>query len=270
MISEYIYENGFNNIATFVCGEDGKPFVYNEGGLFALVNEFEGERYELTQRDNAIEFARLLADFHKQSEGFIKPTGARVKVEWGKTIEKYKTLSRKLERYMKALNQRGANNKFEEETLDYLEPILNRAYRSVKVFKSMGYLKALEKSMLNKEICINAFSDNTAIITPDRNIIIKDVFNLSYNMTLEDLSELIKKGSDKNDVKDIYSNVIKNYSKVRHLDENSKIIIAAIINFPYDSMKILNRYICSKSDEESLLEKFKKYYEREQRVNIWG
>lgn len=269
MIVNHLIERGFNNIIQFNCDANEKPYTIDKNKIYAKVHEVKGERLVLSNLDNILYFTEILADFHSSSQGFIKPSGIKIKTEWGKLIEKYKTMTRRIDKYIRLTNQKGITTKFEEDTWRFMEPLMNRADISIKVFKSPIYLKVLEKSMLNMEICLNTMSDSLAV---NRNgtIIIKNIFDLSYNMALEDICKLIKKGFEGNDARIVYYEVINSYSKIKRIDENSRVVINAILNFPYDSLKVINRYLDNKNEETVLVEKFKKQYEIEQRSNIWG
>lgn len=268
-ITDYITKNGFSNIISFKNGVNGKPYVYKNNKIYALLDNVEGEKLELTNKESIIEFASLLGNFHSCAEGFTKPPGMSMKTEWGKLIVKFKTMTRRVEKYIKIINETGKTNSFEIETWDYLESIMKRAATSLKIFKSKEYLNALEKSMFLREVCLNSISDDGVVINKGE-MIITNVFDFSYNMNLEDLSKLIKKSFESNNPKIMYDEVISAYSRVRYIDENSRNIVNAMITFPYDSMKVINRYMNKMGEEALLLEKFKRYYKREQRDNIWG
>lgn len=266
-IIQYLISRGFEDIVTFKNEYEDiqKTQKFNE--TYPSINGLEGEKFEIVTRENILKFTKILGDLHNCGEGFIKPPGVKIKTEWGKSIEKYRTLTRTTERYIKTIKERGAINNFEVIIGNSVEHLMNKAQASLKILKSPQYLDALERSMNLKEICLNSICDNTAVIN-DGKIIIVNVFNLSYNMTLEDLGSLIKKCSGKNNTQNICGEIVESYSNIRPLDENSKVILKAIVDFPYDSIKIINRYCNGKGQETVLIEKFKKYYERDL-MAIW-
>jgi CotS family spore coat protein len=266
-IIKHLTNRGFKNIATFRQDVSGGLYCKNNNKTYVSLDNAIGEKFQLDNSKNIIRFAELMGRFHNCAEGFKKPVGIRVKTEWGKVIERYTTLARRIERYSGVICDVGENNRFEKEVLRYINPLMNRVNASTKVFKSKDYFKALERSMQLKEIGLNSISDNTVVIS-NEGIKIIDILNLSYNMALEDLSALIKKGLENNRDLAIYEEVLSSYEGVRKLDENSKIVIDAIVKFPFKTLKVINRNIDKKSDDEVLLERFYKYYERE--MGIWN
>jgi CotS family spore coat protein len=261
-IVDYIIKKGFKNIVAFEKGVDGKPYVRLKDKTFALIEEAEGERLILGSTDNTVDFSRVLAGFHMAAEGFTQPPGIKIKAFWGRSIEHYRTMTNNLEKYSRMITLKGQNNKFEEATSADLEVLLKRARKSLEIFRSADYLRALEKSMVKKEICLNAISDNIAVKSK-LGIIITNIFDLGHNMIEEDLGNLIKKGMEGSGNKSLYKEVVENYSKIKYLDESSDPIIKAIVSFPYDSIRIITRYMDKREDENILFGKYKKYHERE-------
>jgi CotS family spore coat protein len=266
-IIEHVMQKGFSNILSIKRNMEGKPYIKKEGKIFVLYQEFENNKLSLNSKENGLLFAEYLAKFHNSSVGFIQPTGVKVRVSWGKNMERYRTLICRLEKYIDYINEKEKLNKFEEYTKPYVNNLLKRAKQSMKVLRSAKYLMALEKSMKRKEICLNGISQNTAVVRGEEVIIVK-VFEMGYNMVEEDVSALVKKIIEETEDKTLFDNILERYEEYREGNCISKDIVKALVSYPVDSIKIIGKYLKDMEDSEELLEKFKKYMKYEQRTDL--
>lgn len=266
-VIDYVLQKGFKNILAIKRNIEGKPYTKHEGKTYILCQSHGSEKLRIRSEENAFLMAELLANFHNAAEGFTQPIGVKVKVDWGKTMERYRALTCKLERYIDYINDKEKLNQFEEYTKTYLPYLLKRAKQSMKILRSAKYLTALEKSMKSREVCINGISNNTAVIQEDNLTIVK-IFELGYNMVEEDISGLLKKLMEETGNKELFTSIIDKYSETRKVSEASKDIIKALVSYPADSIKIIGKYMREMESNDELLDKFKKYITNEQRTDI--
>jgi CotS family spore coat protein len=265
----HLIERGFTNIIVIRRNKEGKPFIKEGNKLYILTDSIEAPKFKLTGRANLLRMAEVLARFHDAGEGFVQPPGIKIKVSWGKKLEKYKTFASKLERYIDYLTQKTVLNQFEEYTKGYVETLLKQAKASVKVLKSMRYLKRLEESMKRKELCLNTVSNNTSKLIDGKIIIIK-VFDISYNMIEEDIASLVKKAVGDTGDKSCLDDILLSYGAVRKLDVNSREIVKALVSFPSDSIKTIIKYMNNMGLGDELLAKFKSYIDHDLGTEIMG
>lgn len=266
-IIDYVIQKGFTNILSIKRNMEGKPYIKRDGKILVLHQEFENNKLSLNSKENGLLFAEYLAKFHDASIGFIQPTGVKVRVNWGKSMERYRTLICKLEKYIDYINEKEKLNKFEEYTKPYVNNLLKRAKLSMKVLRSAKYLMALEKSMKRKEVCLNGISQNTAVIKGEEAIIVK-VFEMGYNMVEEDVAALVKKLIEETGDKTLFNTILERYEEFREGNCVSKDIVKALVSYPVDSIKIIGKYLKDMEESEELLEKFKKYIKYEQRTDL--
>lgn len=267
-IMKYANRKGFNNAIRFEKDFLENPYVFKKNIPYLRLEELSGKKLDLDNSEDIIKLAKLLGGFHECCEGFEKPSGIKINTLWGKKIEKYRTMTRRVARYLNKLVPTAINNNFEERIYSLRETLMEKAAVSIKLFGSREYLSTLEKSMENREIAFNAITNNSAVIN-NEGVYLVDIFDVGYNLALEDLCSLIKRGSQKNNSNYIYARTIEAYSSIRGLEENSENIIKSMITFPYDSMKVIIKYLDKKIDGEFALEKFEKYYEKEKELIFW-
>ncbi|EYE89870.1 hypothetical protein Q428_00310 [Fervidicella metallireducens AeB] len=264
-IIDYIYGNGFNNIQPIIKTNEGRIFITDGDSRYILTEEVEGDKLQLNCSENLACCAEILAEFHNAAEGFVQPPGVKIKTNWGKSIDKYRNLFNETRKFKTYLDNAGTLNDFEKYSREQIDEILRRGKESLKIMKSINYLKRLEESMRKKEICINDISVNLAKISKGK-IVITKLFNLGYNMVEDDIADLVKLGIEETGDKDIYNYVLDSYSKIRHIERVSKEIIKAYVSFPCSSMKTIVKY--TKDKDINKLQKFMKYIERESMTDI--
>lgn len=276
-VLDYVLSNDFNEMLFIKKIGAYKQYIKRGDQIYILISKAQGEKLKLRNEENGLIFTELLAKFHNAAEGFIQPPGIKLRVDWGKGLERLRMSTSRLEKYINYIDNKETLNEFEEYTSKYTEMLLKRARASMKILKSLGYLRALECSMKRKEICINNISSNTAILIGDKALISK-IFELGYNMVEEDISALIKKLIQATGDRTILNKVIDKYSEFREVGEDSEKIIKAFISYPFDSIKVILKYYNSTVDmpdedilsNSGMLDKFKKYISKELLTDVLG
>lgn len=267
-ISDYIREKGFEYIISIKKSKEGRPYVKRGEEIYVLMDNVGERKFKLINKKNIEVMTNLLALFHNAAEGFIQPPGIKVNVSWGKRIEKCRVLLMHLEKYALKIKA-DRNNSFEEYTYKFVDYLIRRAKNSMSILSSNDYLEVLEESMKKREVCINSISNNTALVNGG-NIIISRIFDMGYNMIEEDVASFIKKVIIETSNKNFLESIVEEYSLNRYIDEKSKRIIIALVNYPYDSIRTIGRYIKYPEDSEILLKKFKEYIAMENSTEVMG
>lgn len=269
-VLEYVTSRGFDHIVSLKKIGNYKPYIRKEDAIYVLMSIARGQKLKLRSQSNALILAEELGRFHNAAEGFTQPPGIKLRVEWGKRLENYRMAATRIEKYISYIQNKETLNEFEKYTSQYTDLLMKRAKSSMKILKSIGYLRALEDSMKRKEICINGISGNTAVISED-GVIITKIFEVGYNMVEEDVADLIKKTIENTGDLGVFDKIISCYSKIRELQEDSERIIRAIVSYPYESIKAILKYYNHTRDmleedreyNSQMLEKFQKYISRE-------
>lgn len=269
-VLDYVSSRGFNEISSIKKIGSYKPYVKKGEEIYVLMSMPYGQKLKLKTESSGLILSELLAKFHNAAEGFIQPPGIKLRVDWGKRMERFRMFTSRLEKYINYIEGKEVLNEFEEYTLGYTDLLIKRARSSMKILKSLGYLRALEGSMKRKEICINGISNNTAIINGD-GVVISKIFELGYNMAEEDIAALIKKVIQDTGDSKIFDKMIGKYFEIREAQKDSESIIKALISYPFDSIKIILKYYNHTRDvpeedilyNSAMLQKFKKYISKE-------
>lgn len=87
-------------------------------------------------------------------------------------------------------------------------------------------------------------------------------------MVEEDIALLVKRAIYETKDKAVFNDIIEEYRMLRKLDDFSLAIIKALVSYPYDSIKIIEKYIKDPSKGEELTAKFIKYLKRDMITDI--
>lgn len=265
-VIDYAKERGFKNIIRIIKSGDGKPYIKENEILYVLVDFIDGSKLKFKTRENAEKMGEILARFHDSVEYFEQPPGVKIAVRWGKRMERCRNYTIQLEKYSKRIKEE-VKNTFEGYTLNYVDNLIKRAKASMKILKSIDYLNALEDSMKRREVCLNSISNNTAVVSNGKIIIVK-VFDVGYNMIEEDIASLIKKSIEETKEKLVFNDILESYKKIRNIDERSETIIKALVSYPYDSIKTIIRYNKYPENYNEFLDKFINYTELEKWTDV--
>lgn len=267
-IIDYVKSKGFANIISLKKNKDNKPYVKLNDKLYVFTNEDSiGEKIDFKNREALMLLSRELARFHNAAMGFMQPPGVKVSVNWGRKMERFRILTSKLEKYIDMVESREKHNSFEVETLPYLDMLLKRAKKSLKILRSIKYISSLETSMRSREVCLNDISSNS-VKKYGEQIIITKVFRMGFNMVEEDIGELVKRYLEAGGEREGYIELIREYEEIRGLGIYSEEIIRALVSFPMDSLRTISKYMKSRDKGDVLLDKFKKYIFREMKTDI--
>ena len=268
-IIDYVASNGFYGIENIIKSKEGNAYAKIGGKTYVMVKKAAGTKLKLKNRKDIISMSEFTAAFHNAAEGFVESSGNRVIVKWGKRMEKCRKFAAMLEKYNDFIKETNNSDKFQECTKKYIDILLARSKASMKILRSIEYLKALENSMKKKEVCLNSISNNAAVASNGKLIYVK-IFNMGYNMVEEDLADLIKCSMEKSGDLSLYDDIMEKYLTIRKLGSYSPDIVKALVTFPYDSIKVISKYMDDNTKGDELINKFNKNISKEMNTNLLG
>lgn len=268
-IVDYVRKSGFSNLISIRHNREGKAFTKLEGKVYVLIEVFQGEKIKFYDVEDVTYFTMTLAEFHQAAEGYKQSPGIQTKVLWGKRMEQYRTCLMKVEKFAKDIKLKEELDVFEKVAIIFIDSLVERCRQSCKILKSIDYLKALEDSMLSREISFNSVSKNSITLFNKR-IMLMNPFNCAYNMVEEDIAQIVKRSIEETEEKGMLEYIISTYNSVKPLRDSSEKIIKALVSYPIDSVKTILKYLKAPEAAESYIEKFEDYVKREELSNLLG
>lgn len=181
----------------------------------------------------------VINTFHKVAIGYTSISNKFIRNKLGKAVEKYKLSLKSLKRDINSFSVSNSTNEFESMLLENSEGYIERAEKCLSAVNSSDYISLLKRSMKRYEICLG----NTYFTNLRKNdcIEIKTLRRCSYNMVEIDGVYFINK-IKRNGYKTDFQNLVNRFCEIEGLDENSSIFMRALISYPHEYMKCIERY----------------------------
>lgn len=196
--------------------------------------------------DLAEEHLKVISEFHKRVMGFSGYIDKRINNYTGKRVEEFKVYIRRLKRDIKKYHSEGIRSEFEGLVIRDGSVYLQRAEKCISEIYQWGYYDLIDRSMKRTEICIgNSGQEN--LRTNGDCIEIIDTKHVGYNMVECDcvnyLTKLKKKGVNLN-----WKKLVNSFCEHEGLGDYSKVFIMAMLAYPHEFMRSVNRYRYRKKD----------------------
>lgn len=177
--------------------------------------------------------------FHKVAMEYTAISNKFIRNKLGKSVEKYKLNLKNLKRDIKSFSLSNSINEFENILIDTSEKYIERSEKCLSAVNSSDYIALLKRSMRRYEITLgNTYFTNLRYVD---NIEIGTLKRCAYNMVEIDGVYFINK-LKRNGYKTDYKNLVDKFCEIEELGENSSKFMRALISYPHEYMKCVERY----------------------------
>lgn len=189
--------------------------------------------------EKVINQINIISEVHKLSCGFNGYLRKRINNHTCKLIEDDKIQLKKFRRSLEKIKENGPIDRVEEIVLERGDRVLARGEKVIDTIMNNGYMELVARSMDNVEICLtNVDFDN---LGKSEIIEIVNFDDIAYNMVEMDcyyfLVKLKRKG-----FKVDFNKCIDDFCKLEGLGDSSKVFIRALLSYPYEFIKIYEKY----------------------------
>jgi len=189
--------------------------------------------------EKVINQINIINEVHKLSCGFNGYLRKRINNHTCKLIEDDKIQLKKFRRSLEKIKENGPIDRVEEIVLERGDRVLARGEKVIDTIMNNDYMELVARSMDNVEICLtNVDFDN---LGKSETIEIVNFDDIAYNMVEMDcyyfLVKLKRKG-----FKVDFNKCIDEFCKLEGLGESSKVFIRALLSYPYEFIKIYEKY----------------------------
>jgi spore coat protein I len=241
---EHLVGNGFENVDRYICTLSGEPYFISNGSCYCLTDYIDGRESNF-DNDNDIRIAaRVLAQIHKASKGYVAPAGCKVQDELGK-LPVYFT--KRLDDIKKMRKQaRKGKSKFDELFLQYAEYFVETAEDTIAELATSGYKGLVEKTRAEGLFCHHDYTQHNIIMSGDRTTVTSFDY-CCFELRVYDVANLIRRkmrkcGWDKSKAELI----INSYNSVEPINSDELSVMKIILRFPQKFWRIVNRYYNSR------------------------
>ncbi len=189
--------------------------------------------------EKVINQINIINEVHKLSCGFNGYLRKRINNHTCKLIEDDKIQLKKFRRSLEKIKENGPIDRVEEIVLERGDRVLARGEKVIDTIMNNDYMELVARSMDNVEICLtNVDFDN---LGKSETIEIVNFDDIAYNMVEMDcyyfLVKLKRKG-----FKVDFNKCIDEFCKLEGLGKSSKVFIRALLSYPYEFIKIYEKY----------------------------
>lgn len=189
--------------------------------------------------EKVINQINIISEVHKLSCGFNGYLRKRINNHTCKLIEDDKIQLKKFRRSLEKIKENGPIDRVEEIVLERGDRVLARGEKVIDTIMNNGYMELVARSMDNVEICLtNVDFDN---LGKSEIIEIVNFDDIAYNMVEMDcyyfLVKLKRKG-----FKVDFNKCIDEFCQLEGLGDSSKVFIRALLSYPYEFIKIYEKY----------------------------
>lgn len=184
----------------------------------------------------------VICEFHRRTTGFKDYLRGRIDNKIGKFVEENKVNLKRVNNYIKFLEQKNQHNKFEKTLIYNSEKYINMAERALKCVDDPSYINFIIRAMEGEEICLGRVWFNNLAMDNGK-IYIRDMGSLAYNMIEMDCVEFLKRVRKRNVGLDInYWELCDYFCEKSNLNYNSRTFIFNMLSFPTEFILCVNRY----------------------------
>ena len=261
IISEELEKHNFHNIVRYIKTNDNNIYVCVKNKAFYCTEFIEGITCDIGKLDEAVEYIKLLANFHLTSKKINNESlFLRNKIKnWHKLFLQYLN---DLERLNKIINSMKIKNEFDNIFENNFMEFYERAVLAIKLLGSSKYFKIAKNPNIYKTICADNFNMQNVLKKDDKYYIV-NVNKYYINLRIYDLGKIITKLMYNNAFNWDFNKaklLIEAYNSINKLTEEELEIMLCLIIFPYKFWKIgKRRYVKHKCwNEPQYMEKLKK------------
>lgn len=269
LLTNYLKEQNFNNVATYYKTTDKKECVKYARSLYYLTEWINGEECNFNNFDELRNATLLLADFHLKAKGFSN-RNIKIQNNFKNWPEKFIKLKRDIQIFKKIIHDKKVKTIFDTEyfkTADKFEILLDK---SIDLLNKSNYYSVCSRAKNEKTICHDSFYYQNVIKNEDGKMYLIDLDSVIYDIHSYDLAKFIRRILYKKPYSwsfEIARELIDTYCSINPLSMEDFEILLAFLIFPHKFWKLgKKRYIKRKKwNEETYIKKLSKLIKYEEK-----
>lgn len=163
----------------------------------------------------------------------------------GKDINNYYCQTVLIDKYIKTLKYKKKLNSIDFYFINRGDFLIKYGRDTLNHIYSNNFRNLIERSMKNYEVCLGRVDESNLKIELDGKINIGTIKYLSYNLKEHDIYSYIKKIKKRETNLNI-DEILDYYIEIAKLKNDSKEYLSALISYPNEEFRILEKYIQGK------------------------
>lgn len=253
ILTEELLSNNFTNAAKYFRTKDGTFYVSYKKNIFYLTEWIEGEKFDLTNIDEAVSCTKLLAQFHSISN-IIDHEKLHIRINLKNWPKIFADNLNYIEKFKRIIVNKRIKNEFDVLFLENIDNFYNRGVAAINMLNKSAYYKLSKVANDDKTICHNSFYYQN-IVKNDGDYFICDFDSIIIDLQISDLGKLIRRLMFKKNYGwnfDFAKILIEAYNSINRLNKEELEIMFALIIFPNKFWKLgQRRYVKQKKWSET-------------------
>lgn len=243
-VKEHLYNNGFKNIDRNIYTNAGAPFITYGNQTIYMSNFIDGRECNLDSQEETIRCARLLANMHKASKGFICSELSIARSELGKLPGCYRKRLDEIKKLKK--NAQKGKLKFDSLMCEYVDYFYEQGEKAFSMLNNSDYLKLVEEAEKSKNISHHDFNHHNIFVQNDEMYLINFEY-CCYDLKIYDLVNLLRRKMRKCEWNiNEADKIINEYCKIEPLSKSEFELMKIMFMFPQKFWRIVNKYYNSR------------------------
>lgn len=258
-MKEYLYENGFDALDRYLISERGLPFTVQDNKLFVVEKFIDGRECSFTNPFDREAAVVALAELHKKGKGYIPPTGAFKRENYGKWDSTYLKKIDYLLELKEKVRQKKSKDFFDKMFLEDVDFMIDMAWQAYDTLRCSDYQNICKRAKEGKWICHHDYTYHNIIITKDWGVSIIDFDYSCHELPVYDLANYILKVLKRFSFDiDMALRILNIYDGVLNINKEDLLLMESIFEFPQRFWRISERYYEEKTDwdDETFINKY--------------
>lgn len=236
----HLKNSDFKNVDNFLKTVDNNNYFEIDGTKYVVCNYIEGDNFDLKDTKKCNLAVETMAKMHEASKGFI--SGVEVS-NIGKTPLLFQKRNAELTKIKKLIKNKSLYSDVDLVVLKNYEYVKDKLMHSTNLISNANYDAVIKKAISDKCFCHNAYkSENIKSLNED-GVFLTGFSKCAYDTCIVDLAEFMRRylkneNANYDDLCEIYDQ----YNKIRNVSKEEKMILNAILVYPYKFLKILNEH----------------------------
>jgi CotS family spore coat protein len=244
-VKEHLFNAGFPWVDRYTLSATGQPFVPSADGNYVMTPLIKGRDIDF---ENWSEFSQALeavARFHVDARGVNvfesgeNPAGMPLNDFFCKKATELSSIAKRVRRQARLSD---FDVLFIKNLPFYAEQMKNAVY----CLDTSEYISWRKEALTGNHICHHALKEESMILVRNQ-LYITHFSDSAFDVQLNDLNDLIqryKRRAGRHALS--IHHVLEVYSRIFPLSRSGMGILYALLQFPWNFMKIINQYYCKK------------------------
>ena len=173
----------------------------------------------------------------------------RIGATIGKEVNMYYSQIILISKYLREIENKDNLNSIDFYLINRGELLIDLGKKSLNHINKNGFKELIKRSMSNYEVCLTRVDEGNLKVEEDGSIKIGTIRYMTYNLKEHDIYSYIKKIKRREVNLDI-EDIINYYISITKLGEYSKEYLKALVSYPNEEFRIIEKYILGKLNVE--------------------